>query len=421
VLALLTLGSLAQAAEPGRESFDAGVAAYRAGDVAGALVAFERARASGYDTPQLRFNLGLSYYRLKRYAESRAQFEGLRREPGYAGVADFHLGLIAAREGDRTRAESLWRSLESGSDAGLAQRAGIALGRLDGDAAEPVAAGYLLLAAGYDSNPGQLDDSLLPAGSADSADVEVFGAFNLPLGGDARAFTSLRGGGYLKNYTEETGQDQSGAFAGFGRDFDDGTRRLAWGLDASTGTVDGERFLDVYTVQAQRTPSGAVGWRLGAQASRIDAPPAYAQLEGWRARLGLARSGRVGRALARLGYEVEYNDREDLATGSDFFSQSPLRHRLDLVVEHPLGARTSLRWNLRYRNSRYRDPDVTAGGEVRRQEDLALAGAQLRRRLGPATYALAELQYSRNDATPAVFEYERVTALLGLEWTPSAK
>jgi hypothetical protein len=420
-VALLALGALAHGAEPGRESFDAGVVAYRAGDVAGALAAFEHARASGYDTPQLQFNLGLCFYRLQRYAESRAQFQALRSVPGYEGVADFHLGLIAAREGDRARAEDLWHSLERGADAGLAQRAGVALGRLDRGSTEPAAGAYVLLAGGYDTNPALLDESLQPSGGAESANTEVFATFNLPLGGSTRAFTELSGGAYLKSYTEEAGQDQRGAFAGLARQFDDGSRLLSFGLDASTSTIDSEPFLDAYTVQVQRSPSAGVGWRLGAQASRMSAPPAYAHLEGWRARLGIARSGRVGGGLVRLGYEVEYNDREDLASGAEFFSHSPLRQRVELIAEHALGARASMRWNLRYRNSRYRDPNVTAAGTQRRVEDLALAGVQVRRQLGQGFFALAELQYSRNDATPEAFAYERTTVLLGLEWIPTVK
>jgi tetratricopeptide (TPR) repeat protein len=420
---LRAVGALGQAAEPGRAEFEAGVAAYRAGAVAGARASFERARAAGYGTPQLRFNLGLCYYRLQRYPEARAEFESLRGAPGFAAAADFHLGLIAAREGDRARAEGLWRALQDGPDAALARRAGVALGRLDHGRAEPIRSGYLLVAAGYDTNPALLDESLQPADGGESAAVDVLGAFNWPLSGSARAFTALRGGAYLRDYAADVGQDQHGAFAGLSRELDDGARRLSWGLDWSTSTFDGEPLLDVTTLAVQRTPSRGSGWRAGVQSSQVTAPPAYAHLEGWRARASLGRAMRTGSALTRLGYEFEYNDREDFALGADFASHSPLRHRVELVVDHRLGARTTLRWSLRHRDSRYRDPDTSGGGLVaeRRTEQLSQAGVLLRRRLGRATFALAEVQYSRNAATPARFEYDRATALLGLEWTPSAK
>lgn len=423
--ALLLLSASAFAQGPGRAQFDAGVAAYRSGNAAGALKAFQAARADGYDTPQLHFNLGLCFYQLQRYPEARAQFEQLRANSEYAGVADFHLGLVAAREGDRARAEQLWRSMESGPDAALAQRAGVALARLEGDSRKPVATGYLLVAGGYDSNPALLDESLQPAAGGDSPDLELFGAFGWPLGGTARAATLLHGGAYLKDYTEDLGEDQRGAFAGLSRELDDGDRRLSLGLDASTSDLDGEHFLDAFTLQAQRMPAAGEGWRFSAQASLIQAPAVHAHLEGWRGRLGFGRAARFGRALARLGYELEYNDREDLRAGSEFFSQSPLRQRVELVVENPAGTNTTLRWNLRWRDSRYRDPDVTQQGvnlvEERRVETLTQAGLQLRHRLGRETFGLLEGQFSRNQATPDAYDYDRAIVLLGLEWVPVAK
>ena len=403
--ALLALGAAAHASDPGRAEFDAGVAAYRAGDREAALQKFESARAAGYDTPQLRFNLGLCYYQLRRYAEARAQFEVLRTREGYAGVADFHLGLIAAREGDRARAASLGRGLEAGADAALARRAGFALGRIDAGAAAPVPSGYLFAGVGHDSNPALIEENLQPGARGGSPELDLLGAINWPVAGDARAFTALRGGAYLKDYTEDIGQDQRGAFAGVSRELDDGARRLSVGLDASTSTFDGERLLDAYTVQAQRAPSAGPGWRFGAQASLLEAPRTYAGLEGWRARASVARSVRAGATLVRLGYEFERNERDDP-------EQSPDRHRVEVLLDHPGGARTTLRWSLRWRQSRF-----DAAG---REEDLAQAGLQLRRQLGATTYALLDLQYSDNDA-PGAYAYERRTALLGLEWTPTAR
>jgi tetratricopeptide (TPR) repeat protein len=422
IAAVLASGAFAQDAGAGRVEFDAGVAAYRAGDPAGALRAFERARQTGYDTPQLQFNLGLCYYKLRRYPEARAQFESLRGHEGYAGVADFHLALIAAREGDRDRARGLWRALEGGADGGLAQRASVALGRLEGGAPDPVSAGYLLVGAGYDTNPALLDESLQPAGGGESANTELFGALSLPLAGTARAHTALRLGAYLKDYGEDLGLDQRGAFAGLWRELDDGARRLSLGLDASTSEFDGERFLDVVTLLAQRAPSSGTGWRLGAQVSDIRAPGAYTNLDGWRARLSAARAWRARGALALLGYELELNERADRTDGNEFFSSSPRRHRFDAALEHPWGTRGSLRWTLRYRDSRYADPDVFLDGavprEVRREEQLAQAGVQLRRRLGRETFALVEIQYGRNASTREPYDYDRGTGLLGLEWVP---
>jgi len=425
VAVLAFCAGAARAQAPGNAEFEAGVGAYRSGDYAAALRSFSAAREQGFDGPQLHFNLGLTYYQLRRLGEARAEFEALRRYPDYAGIADFHLALVAAREGDRVQAEGLWRSLERGPDAALAQRAGVALERLAAGQARPAATRYLLAGAGYDSNPALLDESVQPAGGA-SSDTELFGAFDLPLAGTARAATVLHGGAYLKNYSDDNGADQRGWFAGLSREGDDGKRWGSWGLEASTSALDGEPFLRIVGVQAQRGPAaGSPGSRVRVQLSRIGASEQYAHLEGWRLRLGAGRAAQAGRGLVRVGYEFEANDRDDLAEGGEFFSHSPLRHRLELVVEHPGGERTSLRWNLRYRDSRYRDRDrFLQGGtlrEERRVETLAQAGLQLRRALGREVFVLLEYQHSRNAATPEVYDYDRNTALVGLEWTPRGK
>jgi tetratricopeptide (TPR) repeat protein len=424
-LLLLLFALAAHAAEPGRESFDAGVAAYRSGDVAGALTAFEQARDAGYDTPQLRFNLGLCYYRLERYAESRAQFEALRSQPGYAGVADFHLALIAAREGNEGGARDLWRSLERGPDAALAQRASAALERLSAPESAPGATGYLLAGVGYDDNPVLLDESVQPAGGIGSAEADVFAVFTAPLGGTARAATVLHAGAWLKDYFEDNGADQRGLFVGLARETADRARRGSFGLDASASTLDGEDFLRIVSVDAMRGVAlTAAGARYLAQLSRIDAAEPYGHLEGWRARLGASRAWRAGEGLLRLGYEFEANDRQDLADGNEFFSHSPLRHRFDLALERPTG-RGSWRWTLRWRESRSRDPDRYTQGmavvEQRRTESLLQAGVQWRRAFARDLYWLLEYQYSSNDATPDAFDYTRNAGLLGLEWTPVGK
>jgi hypothetical protein len=55
---LLAVGALGQAAVPGRAEIEAGVAANRAGDGAGARAALARARAARNDTPQRRLKHG---------------------------------------------------------------------------------------------------------------------------------------------------------------------------------------------------------------------------------------------------------------------------------------------------------------------------------------------------------------------------
>lgn len=412
---------VAHAAAPGMAAFESGVAQYRAGRFEAALADFLEARRQGLAIPNLTFNLGLTYYRLGRYAESRAAFERLRGVPGHDAAADFHLGLIAARLGQREHAAKLWRALEGdGATTALRERAGIALGRLE-DGAPVAPAAYLLAGAVHDSNPALVDDSVQTVG-AGSAGVELFGAVDLPLARAPQGAWVLNGGAYVRDYTEDNGLDQYGALAGLSNARRDGSRTRAYSLDASTGYLDGQHLVDSLNAAFRFAPApGTAGLALRGQVTRFEAPPPYAHLEGWRLRVEPEVATGVGRARLRASYQFELNDRADLASGSEFFSQSPLRHRFALGLDHGLEPRWRLLWQAHYRYSGYREANRFFDGGVlrkeRRVESLFQAGVQARRRLGRRANALLEYQYSYNAATIGVFGYERHYALAGLEWS----
>ena len=407
---------------PGLADFERGLAAYRAGDYGAARSGFESARAQGFDNPNLWLDLGLADYRLGRQDEARAAFERLRAFPGFEGVADFHLGLVAARSGDRRRAAELWQRLAADApDVSLRERSRIALSRLGAGAQARTPSAYLLAALGRDTNPALLDESLQPNG-ATSSEAELFGAVDYPVAGSASHATVLHGGGYLTDYFVDNGLDQSGLFAGLSRERERDGRRRAVSLDASANWLGGEPFADVISLGAQGMPAHGGGLTLRGQASHIDAAPVFSYLDGWRVRAEAEVAGPPRPKRWRADYQAEFNDRADLAAGGEFFSHSAIRQRVSVALEHPLGERWQARWVLRYRNSRYRDPNrFLQNGvmvEQRRVENLLQAGVQARRRITTGTDLLLEYEYSHNTASIDVFAYERHVALVGLEWMP---
>ena len=113
----------AGAAFPGEQDFNRAIASFNAGDFAAALQRFQAAQRAGLDTPGLRFNLGATYYRLRRYAEAQGEFEALARDPQWAPLAHYNLGLTAMRLGDAGQALGLiaprgWQQLDADLDRG---------------------------------------------------------------------------------------------------------------------------------------------------------------------------------------------------------------------------------------------------------------------------------------------------------------
>lgn len=426
----LLAGSVAAAADTGAAGladFEAGVRSYRAGDFEPALDSFLAAQRLGLEIPNLYVNLGLAYYRLGRYAESQKSFEELHRFPGYEGVAKLHLGLIAARLGDRERAAILWKSLgRNAPQAALRDRAEIALGRLGNEFATQKPSAYVLVAVGYDSKPALLNDRVLPEGDAPSGDAELYGSFDYPLGGSSKALSRLRGGVYAKEYLSEGGPDQGGVFVGLARGVAKASGSRGAAIDISSSQLDGEHLSDSFSASFYRSPAGAKsGVGLRAELSRITAPARFSYLEGLRLRADLELRGQTDRSHWRAGYQFEYNDRSDLRNGDEFFSQSPARHRVGLALEQVFSDRWAAQQYVRYRYSTYRDPDRFMDGntlrEQRRTEGLFQAAMQLRRRQGVDSNLLLEYQFSQNTASLDGFAYNRHLLLLGYEWLYSGR
>lgn len=408
---------------PGRAEFEAGVRHYRAGDHAHALDAFLAARDRGFESPNLHLNLGLTYYRLARYPDARMAFQELGGFPDYRAIADFHLGLVAARMGESGRAAELWRGVErSAPTPALRERARIALHQLGPEWAPRAAAVYLLAATGYDSNP-RLADGVEVGSNDGSSSRELLGYFEFPLAQHGSHTTVLRGGGNLFRYPDASGVDQHGWFAGIGRERGVSGRQRAWSAEFASRYLDGEHFITTYGIRAETAPvPGNSGLSFQGQFEGIETEQAYGYLQGWSLRGGVEARGESGPMRLHAGYQIEFNDREDLADGGEYFSHSPMRHRVAVSVSHPASTRWSLQWDLRYRHSEARDPDRFMDGatlrEERRVEDLAQIGIQGRRPLGRRASVLLEYQFSRNLSNRKALDYRRHVFLVGLEWTP---
>lgn len=431
-----TSGCLAEIAPlseaDGAAAFHAGLHCFRSRDHAAALAAFQRARAAGHDEPNLDFNLGLSHYRLGQFNAAAAHFERLREAALHAPLAEYHLGLIAARQGRLADAERHFLKVEhSAADTALRELLRTARQRLGLEPAQRVPQLYLFVGGGYDGNPALVGERLDPIRAAEGhafSGISALAQWPLPAQAGPR---EIRLGGYGWFYGGIEGFDQLGV-----------DLRLAWhrqwgpwqarlGTAVDVAWLDGD-FLQTLLhadVEAQRgLGRGLLQWR--AQSSLVRAAREYDLLDGWRLRLG-ARASQPLRGGLRgyVDYEFELNDRRDLAVTPLFYSQSPLRHQLQLGLSHGHAHRLLIDWRLRYRHSRFRNDNLlpAADGDPAnpltwrrqaRRDRLLAAGVELRRHLGGATTALLEYRYERNDSGSRLFEYRRHYLMLGLEWMP---
>jgi tetratricopeptide (TPR) repeat protein len=412
-MGLLSLAIPARGAivpEPGLDYFERGVLQYRAGDYASALYLFQLARAQGNRNPNLSFDIALTLYQLGRDDEARRAFENLYFEPGYESIAEYHLGLIAVRTGDRDAAMTSLRRTATGAEhAPLRRLAEAALTRLDGLLPRPSIDAYASLGAGFDTNAGyQSDDLQEQSDSADSY-YEAVGVLDYPLSGGL----FLLGGLHVRQYADFADYSQQTGHVAVGTETGGRHWRASLTGRAEASFFGGELLHNAGMIIVQgRRRAGPGTFIARASSARFVADNLYPELDGWRHRVGLDFT----LSRATVGYQIDVNDRADLRSEDEFRSRSPTRHQITLRTRHPLASRLTLEWRARYRYSHYGQDDRFGDTRVRRKDSLAETGLEGRWRLSKGMNLLTEARYTRNSSSLDHYEYKRGAGLVSLEW-----
>jgi tetratricopeptide (TPR) repeat protein len=420
LLLLLQAPAPAAAAFPGEQDFNRAIASFNAGDFAAALQRFLAARQAGLDTPGLRFNLGATYYRLHRYAEAREEFLALARNPQWAALAHYNLGLTAMRLGEAGQAQMHFdRAQRTTTDSNLRALAGVALERL-GRATLPPRTGTLIsLAGGHDSNPALYTDNTTAGGRAGGDYfVEALAASTRSLSGNSALGWNAHGAAVLRKYLDQGEFDLQGWRAGISRDADSGSTQFSAGGNYGAVYFDGHLLEQAAALDVQARTRLDAGRDLRGRyhLARIDGGSAYGHLDGWQQRLSVDAGFGWRRALWRAGYELDIEDRRDFRQGNEFLSYSPRRHLLFAAAELPAVAGWRAEARAEYRASRYRDPYRYADGSVvaRRDDRYGLA-LRASRGVSAGRRAFLEYSYYRNDSSIDDYDYRRSQLMVGIE------
>jgi hypothetical protein len=408
-----------RAAVSAEDRFRDGVAAFKAGEYRRAAAYFEAARRHGMASPALFFNLGVSYYRLERYERAAEAFRQLTGDPTNGPLAHYNLGLVALAQGHDDRArEHLVTARDSARDERIRDLARDRLAELGDTGAAPSRLSLLLSASfGYDDNVTLAPDETVAATDTEDHFWQYLAAGTFQLTGGNRDGLQLKASVLGTDYADIDRFDQTYLRAGPEWDH----RWGAWDTDLAAYAdwvyLDGERFERVYTgeIEGMRPLGDNTLVRLRYRYSRIDGDDPYGYLSGDRHRAAI--EGRFRGALdARLGYELEYNDRDDLRTDTSFTSVSPVRHEVFARGTYRVAG-----WEgqarAEYRLSRYPDAntDTTTGLDRERGDDRLRLKAALRRQLPWRLVGFAEYEHTRNDSNIDDYDYTASVYRLGLE------
>jgi hypothetical protein len=415
ILLTVTPHAVAGAAE---EFFAHGVKAFLAGDFQVAKQSFEQARDAGMDSSALYYNYGSTLYKLERYAEAQAAFAVCARDPAWAALARYNMGLAALQQGNRAEAaenfDQAWRQTDDIKLAALAQTM---LERID-PTAHWYPRGTFSFSLGHDSNVVLSDStqSIPAAGKADTF-TELLASTGARLGSGLDAprweaaiydlrYSSLKEYGMTEVllgihvpwrlgfwYNEVGGQ-------GWYSMRDGGAFQQAVGLKAST----------------VREWASNRALRFDLRYDQIESIDNNFQfLEGTRLEIGATATQPTGAGWMYYGVTYEQHNREDLAVGGEFFSYSPSRVTLWLKGSWPFGARWWLEPMVRSQFSRYADEDRRASGVVQTREDSEWqAGLRARYRLTVAWQLTGEYIYTSSHSNFDEYSFTRHQLLIGV-------
>lgn len=421
----LALSTGTAEASPGITAFEKGVSAFRLGDYEAALSAFLKARESGIDSTNLRYDLGSTYFKLGRYRDAESEFETLSREPALAALAHYNLGLIALSERRKATAESEFKlAAASAHSEKIKALAYEQLIRLNPKSVRGAArwVGFANLGGGYDNNVSLLSRSNLIAAAGQGSYFAQFlaGAIG-QLQGTPDHGLRLISTVYHVSYPSLNTYNQTLLRLGlaYRRPVTGWSTEVAGYVNYSY--LHGAAFEQFNSLDLRAWHPLGDAWtvRLRYRYSHITGIAPYAYLTGGQQQLGIQTRWRPSQLDLRLGYEVELNNRADLNVGNQFYSASPTRHEVYVRANWPATSRTKIFLHASYQHSRYNSPDISLSGGAlvskTRVDDRYLESIGAQYRLSTGWYLVGEYQHTHANSTFGIYSYRSDRYSLQLE------
>ncbi|RJQ84639.1 MAG: hypothetical protein C4519_04695 [Desulfobacteraceae bacterium] len=357
ILLSLSAGAAAGADLSAAEMFDSGIQAFADGNYAKALALFQAAKRAGLNSPALRYNLGVTYFKLKRYKAARKEFEGLSAESETAPLAHYNLGLIARASGEKAQAKHHFQiAFRTATDEKLRRLADDRLRELTAAEKDRWWWGYLSFTPGYDDNVALIADSEVLVGDVDDYFIEIIGSATAQLIGTRQNGLQLKATGYYQDYLDADEFDFGNLRLGPELDFTLGRWQTSLAGFIDRSYIDKDLFEQIFSAELRgsREIFRNLDLRLRYQLSFIDAESPFGNLSGNRHRMTAGLHSLILGTDTRLDYTLELNDRDD----PDF----PIRHTVAFLADRDLTDLWSAGVNASYR---YSDFQTTSRADQR--------------------------------------------------------
>ena len=413
-------------ADSKQDYFDAGVKASEKGNYSIALQHFKNAKKVGLDTPALKYNLAVCYYKLGQFETARKHFSKLTDVPAFEQVAYFNLGLIANKQKDE-KAAIRWfqRAYRDESNGKVSLLAKEALKRLGVSAsktrrADKIWTGFVSMAMESDSNVALVNDDLQGvAGQSDTA-VDLMATATRWLKGGVTNGVRMSFGGNLQQYSKYSEYDYSQFSARVMRYNLLGDWNVRMGGSWNEVYFNGREYQRIVgaDLRGRKKYSAGKYILLRYKLNRVQATNAiYDYLDGWRQQFRIGVQEDMGKDRVRYYYQLELNNREDRDEGTvdPFISYSPTRHSFRVTGWWRFAGGWRTRLDGRYRYSRYNDENILLGNIAQRREDSQLRlSARVSRVVARDWDVSAQLSQTNNDSNLDRKSYDRTVLSLGV-------
>lgn len=390
-----------------------------------ALQHFTAARTGGMKLPTLTYNLGSVYFRLGQFDRAMAEYGSLANDAAWGALAHYNMGLIDEAQGRPVSAMDHYRQ---------------AYDRATSPKMKALAAAKLAAESSRSVSGGESWNGIVSVGAGSDDNVVLYtNDLIVPASDQQDYFAELRAWarGYVSGTLEKGWRmDLSGYYRAYSRqhDFDFGVGNVGlaysrlfdnWymesGVKIEAQTVGGQYLTSAAKVnfQALRPVAGVI-LRVRDEATYYQPDSAYEFIKGWQNRTVLDVTRNADRTRLQIGYELELNGRDDLVRTPEYFSYSPLRHKLFANVRYDVTGRLQLEGQLDFWSSKYQDKNalLNTNGSLTvasRSDDRWSGFARMAYQASKIWNWFAEYQYASNDSNFDRYHYTNHQVMLGAE------
>ncbi|MCG6937509.1 MAG: hypothetical protein LJE83_04970 [Gammaproteobacteria bacterium] len=398
------------------DDFDKGKEYFNQGDYANAVSLFKKVEEQGITSAALYYNLASSYYKLGDYEKSGDYFNKLRSYKEIQDLAEYNLGLIAFIQGDEAAAEKWFNSVvQNSKDKKLVFFAEKKLKDITSQKKPEWVterwSAYASAFLGYDDNV-----NFAPLGiSTEIADSfsEIYVSADYLFSGDRYDGWLGEVSFYDINYQTEDIFDEREYAAAIKKYLQlNSNWQTIFTLDASKIEYNGEDYqtITLLSAESQNRLSGKQRLSLRYSYEAINSDnPLFDYLQGWRQKLRAEYSRYLRLDNARLYYELELNDRNDLSLSTGDYSYSPTRQLFRGKYTSVFSNEWGLTGDLSYQVSDY---PVTSSED--RQDDRIRAAVYADYRFSKDFRLRAKVVYTDNRSTEAIYAYRQTVYSLGV-------